>query len=110
MGARRSVAVRHLRLRRLGYPLLQHHPARVYRHQHHQTDHENVLAKEAFQQTTNNTFLLRRAGRPEEIGCTALFLAIEDSAYLPGKDIIVDGGWFSAAPTSPVTALSTPRR
>lgn len=46
----------------------------------------------------NNTILLRRAGRPEEIGYTALFLASEDSAYITANDIIVDGGWFSAAP------------
>lgn len=59
---------------------------------------ENVLAKEAFDQTLNTTILLRRAGQPEEIGNTALFLASEDSAYITGNDIIVDGGWFSAAP------------
>ena len=58
---------------------------------------ENVLAKESFEQTMNNTILLRRAGRPEEIGYTALFLASEDSAYITGNDIIVDGGWSSAA-------------
>ena len=59
---------------------------------------ENVLAKQSFEQTMNNTILLRRAGKAEEIGYTALFLASEDSAYITGNDIIVDGGWFSAAP------------
>jgi hypothetical protein len=59
---------------------------------------ENMLAKESFEQTKINTILLRRAGKPEEIGYTALFLASEDSAYITGNDIVVDGGWFSAAP------------
>jgi len=59
---------------------------------------ENMLAKESFDQTMNNTILLRRAGKPEEIGYTALFLASEDSAYITGNDIVVDGGWFSSAP------------
>jgi len=59
---------------------------------------DNVLAKESFEQTMNNTILLRRAGKPEEIGYTALFVASEDSAYITGTDIVVDGGWFSAAP------------
>lgn len=74
---------------------------------------ESVLAKEAFEQTLNNTILLRRAGKPEEIGYTALFLASEDSAYITGNDIVVDGGWLSAAPylatdrTQHTTALFT---
>jgi NAD(P)-dependent dehydrogenase (short-subunit alcohol dehydrogenase family) len=58
---------------------------------------ENVLARESFEQTMDTTILLRRAGRPDEIGYTALFLASEDSAYITGTDIIVDGGWSSAA-------------
>jgi NAD(P)-dependent dehydrogenase (short-subunit alcohol dehydrogenase family) len=59
---------------------------------------ENPLARGSFQETMNNTILLRRVGKPQEIGYTALFLASEDSAYITGTDIIVDGGWFSAAP------------
>jgi NAD(P)-dependent dehydrogenase (short-subunit alcohol dehydrogenase family) len=58
---------------------------------------ENVLARESFEKTMDTTILLRRAGRPDEIGYTALFLASEDSAYITGTDIIVDGGWSSAA-------------
>jgi NAD(P)-dependent dehydrogenase (short-subunit alcohol dehydrogenase family) len=58
---------------------------------------ENVLARESFEKTMDTTILLRRAGRPDEIGYTALFLASADSAYITGTDIIVDGGWSSAA-------------
>src|SRR5712671_2854828 len=36
--------------------------------------------------------LLGRLGRPEEVASVALFLACEDSSYVTGVDIVVDGG------------------
>jgi NAD(P)-dependent dehydrogenase (short-subunit alcohol dehydrogenase family) len=36
--------------------------------------------------------LLGRLGRPEEVAKVALFLASEDSSYITGIDIVVDGG------------------
>jgi len=33
-----------------------------------------------------------RVGRPEEIAATALFLATEDSSFITGAGIFVDGG------------------
>ena len=46
----------------------------------------------------NNTILLRRSGKADEIALPAWFLASDESSYITGTDIVVDGGWFSAAP------------
>ena len=37
--------------------------------------------------------LLNRWGTPENIVGTAIFLASDDSAYITGQEIFVDGGW-----------------
>ena len=45
-----------------------------------------------------NQILLRRPGKAEDIGYTALFLASDESSYITGTDLVVDGGWCSSAP------------
>lgn len=58
----------------------------------------NPLVKIVSSSTFKNTVLLRRAGKAEEIASTALFLASDESSYITGTDIVVDGGWVTAAP------------
>jgi NAD(P)-dependent dehydrogenase (short-subunit alcohol dehydrogenase family) len=59
---------------------------------------KNRIVKKMQSSVMKNTVLLRRTGKAEDIAYTALFLASDESSYITGTDIVVDGGWFSAAP------------
>ncbi len=55
------------------------------------------VASSADPEGAMRSFLARqpmgRLGRPEEIGAMALFLACDDSRYMTGQAIVMDGGW-----------------
>jgi NAD(P)-dependent dehydrogenase (short-subunit alcohol dehydrogenase family) len=40
-----------------------------------------------------STQLLKRMGRPEEIAAAALYLSADESAFVTGSSLIIDGGW-----------------
>ncbi len=42
----------------------------------------------------NNTIPLRRLGEPKDVADVALFLATDESRYITGEMIFVDGGWM----------------
>jgi 2-keto-3-deoxy-L-fuconate dehydrogenase len=39
------------------------------------------------------TQALRRMGKPEEIASAALYLASDESAFVTGSALVIDGGW-----------------
>lgn len=55
------------------------------------TDMNKYLPKEVIQSEIENIWLKRMA-KPEEIAKVALFLASEDSSFITGSTIVVDGG------------------
>ena len=48
---------------------------------------------EGIKEDMKNQTALKRMGNPEEIAKAALFLASDDSAFILGEEINVDGGW-----------------
>jgi NAD(P)-dependent dehydrogenase (short-subunit alcohol dehydrogenase family) len=48
---------------------------------------------------------LRRAGRPEDIADAALFLASDQSSFITGVVLPVDGGWYSQGVQNPELVL-----
>ncbi len=38
---------------------------------------------------------MHRVGRPEEVSNLVLFLASDDSSYMTGSTVVIDGGWLS---------------
>jgi NAD(P)-dependent dehydrogenase (short-subunit alcohol dehydrogenase family) len=48
--------------------------------------------KKAYEEMAT-TQALKRMGRPEEIAAAALYLAADESQFVTGSALIIDGGW-----------------
>ena len=52
-------------------------------------------SREAANRTRGPAYLLGRPGRAEEIAAGALFLASEESSFMTGADLLLDGGYLA---------------
>lgn len=44
---------------------------------------------------------MKRFGTPEEVAYTALFLATDESSYMTGAEVVVDGGILAGSTAAP---------
>jgi NAD(P)-dependent dehydrogenase (short-subunit alcohol dehydrogenase family) len=53
---------------------------------------QRLDSEPGFKEMVMNAFLLKRLGQPEDIGYAAVYLASDESSWVTGTDIRVDGG------------------
>jgi NAD(P)-dependent dehydrogenase (short-subunit alcohol dehydrogenase family) len=53
---------------------------------------ERILRNPVFEKWLIDRTLLKRLGTVDDIAKAALFLASDDSAYMTGSELVVDGG------------------
>ncbi len=51
------------------------------------------IESNVFQEFVKNSTCLERTGRPEELDTALVFLAADESSYITGQTIFLDGGW-----------------
>ena len=52
-----------------------------------------VLSQEAYRQNRMESIPLGRLGQPEDVAYGALYLASEESSFVTGSELVIDGGW-----------------
>lgn len=55
----------------------------------------NLVKDKTFIKKLGNKTFLKRIGKPEEVTSAVYFLSLDESSYVTGQNIIVDGGWTS---------------
>ncbi len=55
----------------------------------------NLVKDKGFLQNLANKTFVKRIGKPEEATSAAYFLSLDESSYITGQNIVVDGGWTS---------------
>ena len=58
----------------------------------HNKHPHNTADANPFGKALDSVQLMKRKGRPDELARAALFLASDDSSYVTGIDLLVDGG------------------
>ena len=54
---------------------------------------KSMLEDEATKKTLMENTPVGRFGQPEDIGNAAVFLALDESSFITGHNLVVDGGW-----------------
>ncbi len=54
---------------------------------------QDFIGADSFLDFVKKTTCLERVGRPEELDTSLIFLAANESSYITGQTIFVDGGW-----------------
>lgn len=54
---------------------------------------EPFLANPEFMEKVAQSFLVPRAGEPEDVASCALYMASDESGYMTGTDVLMDGGY-----------------
>ena len=56
---------------------------------------EDLVETDLMKEKVENSVLLKRVGKSDEIGGLAVYLASEECSYMTGSIITIDGGWTS---------------
>jgi len=55
----------------------------------------NKVQDKVFLSALSNKTFVKRIGKPEEVTSAVYFLSLDESSYITGQNIVVDGGWTS---------------